>query len=148
MTRLQYFRALMVIFAQHFNTFRRRPKRVAAQRHAPLRQTCVLPSPNACRLQSRHQGHALRTLGHAQLSSRPPRIQEQSACYLQDLGLPMAFPPRRGVPHVHFIYENTFVCCGGASGRCAVDVPRRSRMRMVHICVGKVALAPARCSFS
>ena len=50
MTTLQYFRALILICAQRFHTFRRRSKCAAVSRHAPLRQTYALPSPNACRL--------------------------------------------------------------------------------------------------
>ncbi len=72
---------------------------------AAMRQTFALPNPNPRRLQNRRQGHALRTLGRVPWPSRPPRIQKQSACYLQELGLLTALPSRRGAPHVHFTSE-------------------------------------------
>ncbi len=147
MSTLQYFRALILIFMQPSHTFCRHPKCAAASRHAPLRQTYALPNPNARRLQNRRQGHAPLTLGHSPWLSRPPRIQEQAACYYQDLGFLMALPSRRRAPRIHFTDEQMFFG-GGASGRHAGDVPRRSRLRTVPICVENGALAPARCSFS
>ncbi len=69
-------------------------------RHAPLRQTYALPSPNAGLTHSAAPGLALPALGPVPWSSRPPGIQEQSACSLHDLGPLMALPSRRGAPHV------------------------------------------------
>ena len=44
-------------------------------------------------------------LGGAPWPRRPPSLDEQSVCYLHDLGVPMALPSTRGAPDVHFTYE-------------------------------------------
>lgn len=108
-----------------------------------MRQTYALPSPNAHRLQNRRWQCAPRTLDPAPRPSRPPRVEEQSACYLQHLGPLMALPSRRGASQVHFTFKSHTFVGDGASGWRAVGAPWCSRLRAVRM-FGKTALSPRR----
>ena len=98
---------LILICAKQSPTFSRRPKRGAGSPPAPVRQSYPLPSPNGPRSHSAPPWHAPPTLGPLLGPSRRPRGQEQSACYLHDLGPLMALPSRRGASHVRVDLQNT-----------------------------------------
>ena len=125
---------LILICAKQSLTFSRRAKRAAGSPPAPVRQSYPLPSPNGPRSHSAAPWSAPSTLGPLLGPSRRPRGQEQSACYLHDLGPLMALPSRRGASHVRVDLQNTrpfgpLVGPGGAPG------------------VRNGALALARCTF-
>ena len=125
---------LILICAKQSFTFLRRAKCVAARPPAPVRQSYPLPSPNGPRTHFAAPWRVPSTLGPLLGPSRRPRGQEQSACYLHDLGPLMALPSRRGASHVRVDLQNTrpfgpLVGPGGAPG------------------VRNGALALARCTF-
>ena len=98
---------LIFICAKQSLTLCPRPKRCAGSPPAPVRQSYPLPSPNGPRTHSAAPCHAPPTLGPLLGPSRRPRGQEQSACYLHDLGPLMALPSRRGASHVRVDLQNT-----------------------------------------
>ena len=93
---LQYFCCLNLNPCNRFHENSRRSKRTAARRHAPLRQSYPLPSPNRCPLQNRRACHAAPTLCLPTWSSGPLRIEVQSAWQAQDLGPLRALSSARG----------------------------------------------------
>jgi hypothetical protein len=96
-------------------------RQAAASLLALVRQNYPLPNPNRPRTHSAAPCHAAPTLGPLLGPSRRPRGQEQSACYLQDLGPLMALPSKLGASHVRVDLQNSkpfgpLVGSGGAPG--------------------------------